>query len=87
MRIQSSTTLETSLLSWIRDKCDDTKADLLVAETDLIAEGLLDSVDFLELIVFVEQETGQSIDISQVDPNDLTSIAGLCRHVGKSTTI
>jgi acyl carrier protein len=73
------------MLEWMRDKSRDSGSTPLDIEptTNLIETGILDSVDFLDLITFVEEKSGQSIDITSVDPDDLVSINGLCRHLEK----
>ena len=50
-------------------------------DTNLIEMAVLDSIDFLELIAFIEKKTGQRIDLMQVSPSDLVTISGLSRHV------
>ena len=47
-------------------------------ETDLISTGLLDSMGFVELLVFIEKETGTQIDLSEIDPGGFTTMRGLC---------
>lgn len=51
----------------------------LTGDTNLMESGLLDSVGFVELIVFVESQTGCNIDLIDVDPSEFTTIDGLCR--------
>ena len=48
-------------------------------DMDLIASGVLDSIGFIELLVYVESITGQKIDLSDLDPDEFTSIKGLSR--------
>ena len=50
----------------------------LTGDTDLMESGLLDSVGFVELIVFIESQTGCSIDLTDVDPSEFTTVNGLC---------
>ena len=50
-------------------------------DTDLIAAGVLDSLGFIELIVFLEMTTEEKIDLTDVDPNEFTTIRGLCKSV------
>jgi len=49
------------------------------AETDLIATGLLDSFALVDLIVFIESQTGCSVDFSNADPSEFCIVKGLCR--------
>jgi acyl carrier protein len=50
-------------------------------DTDLIAAGILDSLGFIELMVFLEVTTEEKIDLNDVDPNEFTTIRGLCKSV------
>jgi acyl carrier protein len=53
----------------------------LTEKTDLVGDGLLDSMGFIELMVYVEQTTGRKIDLSEVDPSEFTRLKGFCRCV------
>lgn len=49
------------------------------ADTDLMESGVLDSIGFVELIVFMENQIGCNIDLTDVDPSEFTTVNGLCR--------
>jgi acyl carrier protein len=51
-------------------------------ETDLIASGLLDSLQIVELVAQIEQQFGLRIDLERVDFDDLRSLAGIARLIG-----
>jgi acyl carrier protein len=51
----------------------------LTGYTNLIESGLLDSIEFVELIVFMERQTGCNIDLTDVDPGEFTTVEGLSR--------
>ena len=53
----------------------------LKEDTDLIGSGLLDSLGFIELLVYVESVTGEKIDLSDLAPSDFTTIRGLVKSV------
>ena len=54
-----------------------------IADTDdLLAGGVMDSISFLNLVMFLEQRTGIEIDLVEVDPAELTSIGGICGRFG-----
>jgi len=46
-------------------------------DTELLGSGLLDSFDFLDLIVHIESKTGQKIDLAVADPNEFSVVRGL----------
>jgi acyl carrier protein len=45
--------------------------------TDLIGGGWLDSMGFVELLVYIQSVIGKEIDLSDLDPLEFTSIRGL----------
>jgi acyl carrier protein len=51
----------------------------LTRHTNLIESGLLDSIEFVELIMFMERQTGCNIDLTDVDPGEFTTVEGLSR--------
>lgn len=48
---------------------------------DLLASGALDSIGFMELLVYVESIIGKKIDLTDLDPNEFTSIRGLSQSL------
>jgi acyl carrier protein len=65
------------LASWFRAN-KQTSSDLkITADTELLGSGLLDSFDFLDVIVYIENKTGRKIDLSVADPNQFSLVSGL----------
>lgn len=65
------------LTNWLRAN-KQTPDDLrITADTELLGSGLLDSFDFLDLIVHIESKTGRKIDLSVADPNQFSLVRGL----------
>lgn len=52
---------------------------------DLLREGVVDSLGFIELVSLIESETGMQIDFDDMDPEQLTVIGPLCRYVESKT--
>ena len=48
---------------------------------DLLASGALDSMGFVELLLYVESMIGKKVDLTDLDPNEFTSIRGLSRSL------
>lgn len=48
---------------------------------DLLASGALDSMGFVELLVHVESIVGKKVDLTDLDPNEFTSIRGLSKSL------
>jgi acyl carrier protein len=53
----------------------------ITESTDLIASGVLDSMGFIDLMLFLETVTGDKIDLSEADPAEFTTINGLCKSI------
>jgi len=65
------------LTDWIRTN-KQTSEDLKMSmETELLGSGLLDSFDFLDLIVYIESKSGHKIDLAMADPNEFAIVRGL----------
>lgn len=65
------------LAEWFRAN-KQTSTDLkITADTELLGSGLLDSFDFLDVIVYIENKTGKKIDLSIADPNQFSLVSGL----------
>jgi acyl carrier protein len=65
------------LASWFRANKQTSEGVKITADTELLGSGLLDSFDFLDLIVYIESKTGKKIDLSVADPNDFSLVRGL----------
>jgi acyl carrier protein len=48
---------------------------------DIRAEGIVDSLGFVQLITDLEQRLGFDIDLADLDPADLTTVGPLSRHI------
>lgn len=46
---------------------------------DLLANGALDSMGFVELLVHIESVVGKKVDLTDLDPSEFTSVSGLSR--------
>lgn len=51
----------------------------ITAETDLISSGMLDSFAFVDLIVYIESQSGCKVELTDADPADFCMVKGLCR--------
>jgi acyl carrier protein len=53
-------------------------------DSDLLTAGILDSIGFVELLMFIETEYGYKIDLIDADPAQFSTIKGLCELALKS---
>ena len=53
----------------------------LTDDLDLRTAGVMDSLGFLELVVDLERELGVELDFETLDPEQLTTVGPLTRHV------
>lgn len=52
--------------------------DKVTGDANLLEEGLLDSLGFVDLLAHLEKLTGREIDLMEVDEDDLSSLRGMC---------
>jgi acyl carrier protein len=83
MRVVQEEELIDLIERWIRSTRDAGRSGPveMTQETDLIASGILDSLGFIELMLYVETITGEKIDLNDADPKDFTTMRGLCRTI------
>ncbi len=69
------------VITWVRGnhRPGNSRNGEISADTDLIAGGLLDSFGFIDLILFIESQSGCKIDLTDVDPSEFCVVKGLCR--------
>jgi len=65
------------LTPWIRTNKQAGEELNVSMETELLGSGLLDSFDFLDLIVHIETTSGHKIDLAIADPNEFSIVRGL----------
>lgn len=73
--------LVVSVLNWIREHKlpGNRHAAEITEHIDLITDGLLDSMGLVDLLLFVEEQTGRPIDLKTVEPADICVVKNLCR--------
>ena len=71
------------IIGWVRDNRlpSDFPNPEITEDTDLMAAGLLDSLGFVDLVLFIEQQTGIKVDLADADPSEFTVVKGLCKIV------
>ena len=67
-------------IAWVRTHSVNARSepDRVHAEANLLEEGLLDSLGFVDLLAHLESLTGREIDLMEVDEDDLSSLRGMC---------
>ena len=53
----------------------------LTDDFDLLTSGVIDSLGIVELISAIEQQLGIAIDLSELDPESLTTLGPLARYI------
>jgi len=71
------------IVQWVRNnrQAEDFADPEITEDTDLMASGILDSYGFVDLLLFLEQQTGNKVDLAEVDPTAFTIVKSLCQIV------
>ena len=59
------------------------KGDYFDIEDNLITDGHINSLDFLELMVEIEKKYGIKLPIKDIDLNAFNSVDGICELLGR----
>lgn len=67
------------IIQWVRDNRQpgDFSDPEITETTDLMSAGLVDSHGFVDLLLFLEEETGKKVDLTEVDPSEFTVVKSL----------
>ena len=65
------------LTNWLRANKQFSANLQISPDTELLGSGILDSFDFLDLIVHIESKIAAKIDLSAADPNQFATVRGL----------
>jgi acyl carrier protein len=57
------------------------KPAAITDDFDLLTSGVIDSLGIVELISAIEQQLGIAIDLTELDPEDLTTLGPLSRYI------
>jgi amino acid adenylation domain-containing protein len=68
------------VMEWVRKNQQMTESAgwEITPDTDLVAGGLLDSLGLIELIAFIESLDGYRVNLTDVDPDEFSTVKGLC---------
>ena len=72
--------IEKIIVDYVQEKSQLGEADINT-QSNMITTGLLDSIDFIALIMKLETELAIDIDFSDMDPETFTTIKGLSQFL------
>lgn len=75
-----TTALEQDLIEWVRQWSEGEAVGEIEADTDLALSGVIDSMAFVGLVSYLEEETGASFDFATFDPAGVVSIQTIIKH-------
>lgn len=69
------------LVNWVRANHVNHRGSKLSidSETNLLESGLLDSLGFVDLVLYLEGQCGIKIDLTDAAPEEFTVVKGLCQ--------
>lgn len=70
-------TIKEELKGWIRARAKLAATDALNDDTPILEQGILSSLDVVELVLFIESLRGDEVDIDAIEPEVLTDVDSL----------
>ena len=77
--------MEDRILSFLSKLSTDRPSPEIDTRTDLFETGVLDSFGFVELVDFLEKETGQAVSEDDMDDPRFTTVAGMVEVMSEKT--
>ena len=80
MQVRSENELLNLVMHWLKAyKQTNGSAHVEITEdTNLMESGVLDSLGFIELLMFIETQSGCQIDLMDIDPGEFSVVKSLC---------
>jgi acyl carrier protein len=77
----SESNLINLVIEWVKENSPNPRfAAIEIDEnTDLFRSGLIDSFALVDLILYIENETGCTMELADSDPGEFSIVSGLCR--------
>jgi acyl carrier protein len=81
VKAQTESALVELVINWVKDNklTNGASSAQITEDTNLLESGLLDSFGFIEMILFVEQQSRCKIDLTDVEPAEFCVVKGLCQ--------
>jgi len=75
--------IENELVEYIRASLATEPDAEITPETDLIGEGVLDSVAMVDLVVWVEENYAFRVDVEDLEPESFGSVLLIAKYVAE----
>ena len=75
-----------ALRDWVLKTSGKIKPEELTDETAIIEQRIISSLQIMDLILFLEQQTGQPIDVTQLKPGVFRNISVIYRNFFQGDT-
>ena len=85
MRRRTAEEIKALILSCLVHRAVSSVTSTLPDDLDLRAEGIVDSLGFVELLSEMETRLGCRIDLDELDPELLTRVGPLARYIANRT--
>ena len=84
--MKSEAKIRQALRDWVLKTSGKIKPDELTDETPIIEQRIISSLQIMDLILFLEQQTGQPIDVTQLKPGVFRNISVIYRNFFQGAT-
>ena len=77
----SESNLINLVIEWVKENSPKRRSAAIEIDenTDLFKSGLIDSFALMDLIVYIENETGCTMELADTAPGEFSIVSGLCR--------
>ncbi len=73
--------LEAKLIDYIQNHLVPGALPDLAVDSDLVGEGILDSTAFMQLVLWIEDQFGHSVDVDDMTPENFGTVRNMAEYV------
>jgi acyl carrier protein len=66
--------VKAELRAWIQSQCKRVESPLIENDTAILEQGLVSSLQLMDLILFIEEHSGRGVDIDSLKPGAFRNI-------------
>lgn len=73
--------LDAKLIEYIQDQLVPGSLPDLTVDSDLVAEGVLDSTAFMQMVLWFEEQFGVSVEVDEMTPENFGTVRNMAEYL------
>ena len=75
--------VEAKLIDYIQNHLVPGQLSDLEVDSDLVGDGILDSTSFMQIVLWIEDQFGHSVDVDDMTPENFGTVRNMAEYLQK----